>query len=955
VATERFNLAARLYTLGVSSLAASSLQYFSQAPSSHTAAAYAAFATVAQAVGGLISNLAASKISEGENQELANRNHLIRRGMAKALVQALRDARLQSDFCEPPELYNKLLTVWCDQLDEALRPASSHLEKLFPIEVSETQWEVVTRYDAHYDQEWLSNRQEKIRAGYAAESEQDAEALADLLWDLADDPPEEPPSILSGKLRAKWGRDGARSFARNLLPLYRVEFAKIFSAGGATSDAIDYKGMTLALEKLVRLQSQVGEVKDEVVGARQDIREVLAGIARLNRQERPSAPREFATNIPNRCPPYFMGRDQALAEIELTLKSHSVIALLGMRGSGKSTVAIAYADGHRADYRATWWIRAETPDGMREDLVALGIRLGWVKPDEKEDIPFGDILKRLADEGDKILLIYDNALDAKMLRDHLPPGGSSHVLITSHAGHVWGGLARRIEIRLWPLQISADYLIARTGRDGERVAAENLSEALDGLPLALEQAAAYCERLKISLAEYGRLFKARPLVLMGRDAPLDHATVAKSFALAIEEAAKLHPAAEPLIAHIALLPANAIPLFLLVEGKESFGEPLASLLADDGLDEALAALLAFALINREEIPDERNPEIKTDTISLHRLVREIAAGRCVGESRESALGALIRAVAAVYPPDDYLNLLTNWPRARRLDSLAFALVGDGVPLPPDSESQASDLMEKLAAYRHATTAAYAQVRALLDRALAIRKSMPRPDHPGVAEILNKLALLSWLQGDSSAALLLCEDALVMRETVLPPGDPDIGRSHINMARILLDRDDIASARNHCEIASSIFKAAFGPDHPDVATSLAVLGHVNEGNLSLAQPLFEAAQRIYEKSLGPDHPAHAGSLLNLAEVSERQGDLAAARQYIERALSIYVKTVGPDHRLVAYSLSRLATILQSQGDAPTARLSLQNALAINEKWLGPKHSDCISIRKRLDDASSRQSA
>jgi hypothetical protein len=38
--------------------------------------------------------------------------------------------------------------------------------------------------------------------------------------------------------------------------------------------------------------------------------------------------------------------------------------------------------------------------------------------------------------------------------------------------------------------------------------------------------------------------------------------VAKTFALAIEEASKLHPIAEPLIAHAWLLAPEPIPLFL---------------------------------------------------------------------------------------------------------------------------------------------------------------------------------------------------------------------------------------------------------------------------------------------------------------------------------------------------------------------------------------------------------
>jgi hypothetical protein len=82
--------------------------------------------------------------------------------------------------------------------------------------------------------------------------------------------------------------------------------------------------------------------------------------------------------------------------------------------------------------------------------------------------------------------------------------------------------------------------------------AKALSEVLGGLPLAHEQAAAYCERLGISLAEYGRRFDRTRVRLLDdvRHAPTEYhdgRTVAKTFGLVIEEAAKLHPATEPLI------------------------------------------------------------------------------------------------------------------------------------------------------------------------------------------------------------------------------------------------------------------------------------------------------------------------------------------------------------------------------------------------------------------------
>jgi hypothetical protein len=332
------------------------------------------------------------------------------------------------------------------------------------------------------------------------------------------------------------------------------------------------------------------------------------------------------SNIPIRVPTHFMGRDEALLDIEAALKRDqgrvAITALHGLRGVGKTTLAAAYADRHRGDYRATWWIRAQTELSMGADLVALGVQLGWVGAKDEEDPALAAVMERLRHERERILLIFDNAIDADAVRLYLPRGGAAEVLVTSNA-HAWRGVAAPVEIRLWPKEVGADYLIVRTGREKERAAAVALSEALGGLPLALEQAAAYCERLHISIAEYRKRFETSPARLMddSRHAPAEYhdgMTVAKTFALAIEEAANRHPASEPLIVHAALLAPEPIPLFLFAEAREKFGEPLASALAGDGLDETVATLRTFALIDRQTIVDERDATITTDTVRLHR-------------------------------------------------------------------------------------------------------------------------------------------------------------------------------------------------------------------------------------------------------------------------------------------------------------------------------------------------
>jgi hypothetical protein len=81
-----------------------------------------------------------------------------------------------------------------------------------------------------------------------------------------------------------------------------------------------------------------------------------------------------AFNIPIRVPLHFMGRDDALAAIDTALARQqgrvAITALHGLRGVGKTTLAAAYAERHRSDYRAIWWIRAQTEPTMRT-LVEL--------------------------------------------------------------------------------------------------------------------------------------------------------------------------------------------------------------------------------------------------------------------------------------------------------------------------------------------------------------------------------------------------------------------------------------------------------------------------------------------------------------------------------------------------------------------------------------------------------
>jgi tetratricopeptide (TPR) repeat protein len=668
------------------------------------------------------------------------------------------------------------------------------------------------------------------------------------------------------------------------------------------------------------------------------------------------------SNIPVRVPMHFLGRDASLEGIHTAFGNRNgcvaIAALHGLRGVGKTTLAAAYADRHRCDYRATWWIRSQTEAALRADLVALGVRLNWVAPDEKEEPALAAVLERLRHEGEGILLIYDNAISADALKPYLPSGGEVRVLVTSNS-HAWRGIAAPIEIHLWPREIGANYLIARTGREKERPAAETLSHALGGLPLAHEQAAAYCERLELSLREYRKRFETAPSRILDdeRDAPTeyhDRLTVTKTFALAITEAAKLHSAAEPLIVHAALLATEPIPLFLFAEAREKFERPLAAALVGDNLDEAIAALRSFALIDRETIVDERDPQIETEAIRVHPLVRQVAASRCVGESKHEVHRALVEAITSVYP-QAALNDPKTWPRARRLDGIAIALVEGYSSHDKEEELRAADLLNRLALYRHGPLAAYAKARPLYERVLAIREKHFGPEHPATANALNDLASLLQDQGDLHAAHTTFVRALEINERVLEPDHLNTAATLNNIANLLRDQRALSQARVLYERALAIYERKLDGHHPYIAATLNNIGNLllDQGELSAAGPKLERALAIREKALGEDHPDTATSVSSLAYLRQTQGDLLGARALFERALVIRENALGPEHPDTATSINRLASLLQIQGDLEAAQSLFARALEIREKVLGTWHPDTAISVSRLGLLSRAQ--
>jgi tetratricopeptide (TPR) repeat protein len=102
---------------------------------------------------------------------------------------------------------------------------------------------------------------------------------------------------------------------------------------------------------------------------------------------------------------------------------------------------------------------------------------------------------------------------------------------------------------------------------------------------------------------------------------------------------------------------------------------------------------------------------------------------------------------------------------------------------------------------------------------------------------------------------------------------------------------------------AIREKQLGPNHPEVAESLAKLGrlYLQRGRTADAESVLGRARAIFERARGHYQPEPLAFVLkNLADVYLRQHRVDDAESLFRRALAIREKEFGPDHELVAYT-------------------------------------------------------
>ncbi|KAH0541379.1 hypothetical protein FGG08_004143 [Glutinoglossum americanum] len=410
--------------------------------------------------------------------------------------------------------------------------------------------------------------------------------------------------------------------------------------------------------------------------------------------------------IPHASSLNFTGRREYLDQISRLLPHghcQQRMAIFGLRGAGKTQLAIRYAEENRSYYKGVFFINASTESHIVHDYGKLHslLRLGSAQESEKPAQVrrwFSDPLNM------NWLILFDNAerLDTLNLFKYIPVS-NGHIIITTLDHRVQDSdlVGNAIELGMLNLQESVDLLRRRAGRDAlsedELYAAKEIAGQVEGLPLALDSAAGFVHHRKKTFCEYLQQYGDRAQFLLSYRPSMSiyDKSVFTSLDMNLDVVYRENPRAAMLFLVFAHLDRSKISLELLRQGTvqqqrigrdgESYGmtpeqgcvdKSLVSLLSDEmAFGEAIETLLSLSLIHQTK----ESTDMCSSGFSLHSLVQLHARSRVQGEEREEVIWRALSMVAQAFP--FYILLELHSPLASICSNFkAFTrLHGDIIP------------------------------------------------------------------------------------------------------------------------------------------------------------------------------------------------------------------------------------------------------------------------------------
>ncbi|KAF3359144.1 Aminomethyltransferase [Verticillium dahliae VDG1] len=594
-----------------------------------------------------------------------------------------------------------------------------------------------------------------------------------------------------------------------------------------------------------------------------DIQQRFEGVSLQPRRDE-SVARKPCFCVPFNRDPDFVDRPDILTWLEEQYTgSAGRMALVGMGGFGKSQVAIQFAHHihDESPQTSVFWVHASSKPRFKEAYRSIAQRLELPRRNDPDIDVLGLVRDWLqTEEAGSWLIVLDNVDDVNLfhpstnarghraanqptdentvvksdqrpLAVYLPKCCSGIILVTSRSMDAAEKLtgSQKAIYRISTMDDAQGLQLFRNKLNGDfdRNAAADLLRALDYIPLAITQAAAYINRraprasVKTYLDAFRESDKKKGSLLnrdagdLRRDETVSNSVVT-TWQVTFEQIRRERPSAAKLLSFMSFFNPQGIPEFVLHDYSTDLTDNVDGDAESDDFEDDLDVLRGYSLVSVTAAQDGRWKEAE-----------ELEVG--VMEMRKRVLG------------EEHPDALTS------MNNLALTFMNQG---------------------------RWKEAEELQAQELEICSKVLGEEHPDTLASMNNLALTFMNQGRWKEAEELELGLMEMRKRVLGEEHPDTLTSMANLASTFWNQGRWKEAEELEVRAMETRKRVLGEEHPDTLMSMSNLAITwkDQGRTGDALALMRSCVALRERVLGTDHPHTASSVAVLAEW-ENMSDLS----------------------------------------------------------------------------------
>lgn len=649
-----------------------------------------------------------------------------------------------------------------------------------------------------------------------------------------------------------------------------------------------------------------------------------------------------------------LSRPQILTKIQekLTRKQGiQVIALVGIGGAGKTTIARQYARLQKTN--VIWEINADTKESLINSFENLVYALCKTKeekkilrdlqeiknPHEKEEkiiLLLKDKLKAVSEW----LLIYDNVEKFTDIQKYFPydpiSWGTGKVIITSRDNNIENNSYIGHAIQIKELSIREKLIlfnkIMRIGNvHHSEIQSKKFLNNIPPFPLDVSTAAYYLKATNVSLEGY-----LNHLIHYNKDFEETQEHILKEasdytktrysiITLSLKKIIDTQKEFAELLLLISLLDSQNIPKALLDAcGNSSL------------IDSLFYHLNKYSLIVNETY---RN---SIPVFSMHRSTQEISLSYLKKTLALEKNNPLLDKVAHIFE-----NYVTEIIDKEDFFQMKLLLSQGEAYLKHDNllRNNIKDSLKSSLGCIYYYLSDYIKAKQLLEESLVNLIKDYHKNHHKIARILMYLGNVYRTLGDYEKAKNLLEESLSIY-TQYPGNYMGNGRSLGYLGIIYRGLGDYAKARSLLEKSLEIYQE-HSKNSIGHAWVLSHLGntHLILGNYEQARGLLEQSLAIY-KQHSEDYVGVSWVLGYLGDAYRALGDYKKAKSLLEQSLMICRKHFPENHVYIASSLAYLGNVHVEIGDYQEARNLLGKSLEISEKNYGKNHTQTARILRSL---------